>query len=100
MIDRYVVGGFTAYIRPRPGREPQRAGHAFRAAGVRYPVFAARLRRRTRLPARTGFTPTAWWRGWRCWRPSLEIEQTAPQERLTLSAVNESRHPSSIRSTA
>jgi hypothetical protein len=43
MLDRFVVGGFyRVHDRARRGREPQRTGHALRAAGVSRP--AARCR--------------------------------------------------------
>jgi glutamate--cysteine ligase len=43
MIDRYVVGGFyRVNTGPRHRREPERAGHALQAAGLRYRLHAAR----------------------------------------------------------
>jgi glutamate--cysteine ligase len=68
MIDRYVVGGFYRVHRARQGREPQRPGHAFRAAGLRDRLQPARLPLRQPDRPPTASTPTAWSVAWPAWR--------------------------------
>ena len=79
MIDRYVVGGFYRVHAARGvDREPERAGHAFRAARFR---AARRCPTRTPSPARrrrTVSTCTAWWRGSALLAASIELEKTDP----------------------
>jgi hypothetical protein len=75
MMDHYVVGGFYRVQRGR--REPQRPGHALRAAGLRGPVQPARLqpgarRRPNRFYAYGVVARLA------LLAASVEIEETAP----------------------
>ena len=79
MIDRYVVGGFyRVHARARHRREPERAGLAIRAAGVRAAACRAGLKAKPGTAAPNRFYMYGVVARLGLLAASLEMERTDP----------------------
>ena len=70
MLDRYVVGGFYRVHADRGIDEPELAGRAVRAAGLRGVGSMARAGAKPGASAPNRLLRMASSGGWRCWRPA------------------------------